>query len=52
MLGREVKKLVHDEQDAGFYSVTFDANNLPSGTYLYRLHAGNFVETKKLILLK
>lgn len=52
MLGREVKTLVIDEQSAGCYSVTFNAHNLPSGTYFYRLQAGSFVDTKKLIVLK
>jgi hypothetical protein len=51
-LGREVATLVEAQQSAGKYRVTFDARNLTSGTYFYRLQAGNFVDTKKLILVK
>ncbi len=52
MLGREVTTLVDADQPAGRYEVTFDASDLPSGTYLYQLVAGNEKETKKLILAK
>jgi hypothetical protein len=52
MLGREVKTLIDEGQNAGSHSATFDANTLPSGVYFYRLQAGAFMETKKLILLK
>ena len=52
MLGTEVASLVNARKEPGNYSVTFNANNLPSGIYVYRLTADKFVETKKLILLK
>ncbi len=52
LLGREVAVLVKEEKSAGNYSVKFDANNLSSGVYLYKMQAGSFMETKKLILLK
>ena len=52
ILGREVKTLINDRQSAGIHSVTFNANNLPSGVYFYRLHAGSYSATKKLIILK
>ncbi len=52
VLGREVAVLVNEEKSAGNYSVVFNANNLPSGIYFYRLQAGNFTETKKMILVK
>lgn len=51
-LGQRVSVLVDDTQEAGFYEVTFDASYLSSGVYLYRLQAGEFVQTKKLLLLK
>jgi len=51
-LGRVVRTLVNERQTAGSHSVTFDASNLSSGAYFYRLSAGSFVQTKKLILLK
>jgi photosystem II stability/assembly factor-like uncharacterized protein len=51
-LGREVKVLVNSQENAGSYSVNFDANNLPSGVYFYRIEAGNYSDTKKLILIK
>ena len=50
-LGREIKTLVHAKQMPGEYSVIFTADNLASGIYLYSLHAGNFSDTKKLLLL-
>jgi hypothetical protein len=52
MLGIEVASLVNENKEAGSYSVEFNASNLPSGIYVYRLTADKFVETKKLILLK
>ncbi len=52
MLGREVETLVNEEKEAGNYSVKFDAGNLPSGIYFYKLQAGNFSEVKKMMLLK
>ncbi len=52
VLGREVATLVNGKQEAGRYKVKFNANNLPSGIYFYTLRAGDFVATKKMILLK
>lgn len=51
-LGQKITKLVNEHQTIGKYSVQFNANNLPSGLYFYRLQSGNFSDTKKLILLK
>ena len=52
LLGRPVATLVNERQTAGRYSVKFDAGELPSGVYFYRLQAGSFVHTKKMILLQ
>ncbi len=51
-LGREVARLVDGLQPAGRYAVPFDAGDLPSGLYLYRLRSGAFVETRAMVLLK
>ena len=50
--GREVKTLVDEFQSKGNYNINFNASDLPSGIYFYRLTAGNFANTKKMILLK
>ena len=52
LLGREVATLVDQRQDAGIYSVTFDAEHLPSGVYFYKLATGRFSSVRKLVLLK
>jgi len=51
-LGESIKRLVNEEKEAGRYSVEFNATALPSGIYFYRLQAGSFVETKKMVLMK
>jgi hypothetical protein len=52
MLGQEVATLLESSQDAGFKSVSFNAGDLPSGLYTYRLIAGKLICTKKMILLR
>ena len=52
ILGNEVVTLIDEEKLAGNYELNFDAGKLCSGIYYYQLRAGNFVETKKMILLK
>jgi hypothetical protein len=52
VLGNEIETLVNEEKSAGNYSVEFNAANLPSGVYFYRLIAGDFTSTKKMLLLK
>ncbi len=52
VLGREVATLVNKEQSAGSYEVQFDASNLTSGIYFYKLQSGSFVESRKMVLLR
>ncbi|MCL4400060.1 T9SS type A sorting domain-containing protein [Patescibacteria group bacterium] len=52
ILGQEVKTLVQGEISPGSHEIMFDGSSLPSGTYIYRLSAGNYTETKKMMLLK
>ncbi len=52
LLGREITTLVNELKPAGFYEVTFDASALSSGIYMYKLQAGSFSQTKKLILMR
>jgi hypothetical protein len=51
-LGKEVATLVNQKQNSGSYEVEFNGEGLPSGIYFYKLEAGDFVETKRMILLK
>jgi photosystem II stability/assembly factor-like uncharacterized protein len=51
-LGQQVATLQNGEQDAGYHEVKFDATNLSSGVYFYRMQAGSYVETKKLLLMR
>ncbi len=52
VLGNEVATLVNKNQQPGNYEVNFKASNLASGVYYYKLSAGNFIQTKKMLLLK
>jgi hypothetical protein len=52
LLGREVASLVNGFKQVGSYSVQFNANNFASGVYFYKLKAGDFVSTKKMMLVK
>ncbi|MFZ5948282.1 MAG: VPS10 domain-containing protein [Stygiobacter sp.] len=52
ILGKEVATLVNERQSAGNYEVKFDGSNLSSGVYFYKLQAGEFSQTKKLLLMK
>jgi L-ascorbate metabolism protein UlaG (beta-lactamase superfamily) len=52
LLGREVAVIVSQEMSAGSYSKHWNAANMPSGVYFYRLQSGSFTETKKLVLLR
>jgi hypothetical protein len=52
VLGQEVLTLIEEEKPAGIYDVQFSAAHLSSGMYMYRLRAGDFVSTKRMLLLK
>jgi plastocyanin len=51
-IGEEIAVLVNEEQDKGYHKVQFNAANLPSGVYFYKLAANDFVSTKKMLLVK
>lgn len=50
--GRQVQILVNEQKNPGEYSVEFDASNFSTGAYFYKLQAGEFTETKKMLLIK
>jgi len=52
LLGREVSVLVNERRNAGYHEVKFDGSNLASGVYFYRLQAGEFVSSKRMLILK
>ncbi len=52
MLGREVTKLTSQQYNAGNYTIDWDASNVPTGVYIYRLQANDIVETKKLVVMR
>ena len=51
-LGQRVEELVSEQQSAGKYVINFDASNMSSGTYFYKLTTPSFSETKKMLLIK
>jgi len=52
VLGNEIAVLVNEEKTVGNHQVEFEASSLSSGIYFYQLKAGEFIETKKMLLLK
>jgi hypothetical protein len=52
LLGREIATLVNQPLQPGTYEVEWDATNYPSGVYFYKLTAGNFIDTEKMVLIK
>ena len=52
ILGKEVANLINESKDAGRYSVSFDASDLPSGVYIYTLRVNDFATSKKMVVLK
>ena len=51
-LGKEIRVLINEGKEAGYHSIDFNASNLPSGVYFYRIQNGNFIDTKKMSTLK
>ena len=52
LLGRVVRELASGARPAGTYEVSFDATGLPSGVYFYRIEAGDYVETKRMVVVR
>ncbi|HSW56440.1 MAG TPA: T9SS type A sorting domain-containing protein, partial [Ignavibacteriaceae bacterium] len=52
MLGEQVATLAEGMYESGYHKITFNASSLPSGTYVYRLESSNFVQVKKMVLIK
>ncbi|HBX67432.1 MAG TPA: peptidase S8, partial [Balneolaceae bacterium] len=52
VLGQLVDVLINERRQAGFHTVNFDAVDLSSGVYLFRIEAGSFVDSKKMVLMK
>jgi hypothetical protein len=52
ILGQQMAQLVDDNKEAGYHEVRFEASGLSSGAYFYRIQAGDFVQTRRLLLLK
>ncbi|MCU0333162.1 MAG: T9SS type A sorting domain-containing protein [Ignavibacteriaceae bacterium] len=52
MLGEQVASIAEGMYESGYHKITFNANNLPSGTYIYRLESSDFVQVKKMMLIK
>ncbi len=52
VLGDEVKTLIDEYKNAGTYEINFDAGNLASGLYYYKITCGKYTETKKMILIR
>lgn len=52
LLGNEIDNLINEEKDSGYHEIEFDGSGLPSGIYFYTLQTPNFIQTKKMVLLK
>jgi hypothetical protein len=52
ILGSEVATLVNENMNAGSYNIDWNAGSISSGVYFYRLQTGDFVDTKKMMLIK
>jgi len=51
-LGKEIATLINENKPSGNYEAEFDASQIPSGMYIYKLQAGSFISSKKMLLLK
>jgi len=52
VLGNEVALLINEQKQAGRYEISFDASNFSSGVYIYKISVSDFVDTKKMVLMK
>jgi hypothetical protein len=52
VLGKEIATLVNEQKEAGTYNIQFDASKLSSGVYIYSIQAGDFLESRKMVLMK
>ncbi|MEJ2615268.1 MAG: T9SS type A sorting domain-containing protein [Ignavibacteriaceae bacterium] len=52
VLGQEIQTLINEEKSAGSYQIEFNAADLSSGVYFYRIHAGSFNQVRKMLLIK
>ncbi|MCW8848841.1 MAG: T9SS type A sorting domain-containing protein [Melioribacteraceae bacterium] len=52
LLGKEIQTLINKELETGYHEINFDASNYQSGIYFYRIQAGNYIQTKKMVLIK
>ncbi|HSR18380.1 MAG TPA: T9SS type A sorting domain-containing protein, partial [Ignavibacteriaceae bacterium] len=52
LLGNEVAELINKEKSAGRHKIDFDASGLSSGIYFYQLKAGNYIQTRKMMVIK
>ncbi|MBI5809541.1 MAG: T9SS type A sorting domain-containing protein, partial [Ignavibacteriales bacterium] len=50
--GKEVAELINEYQNSGTYQITFNAQDLPSGVYFYQLKTGDYISSKKMLLIK
>ncbi len=52
LLGREIQTLINKEVEAGYHEINFDVHNLPGGVYFYKIQSGDFIQSKKMIIMK
>ena len=52
ILGQEIRTLVNEYRESGVHTINFEANNLKSGMYIYKIEAGSFKQSRKMILVK